>query len=75
VDEVGDVVIANIIADVIIMLAAPVKKHVADGGVFICSGIANNRRDDVLEALNAAGYEVMDVLSKGEWTAIASRKN
>jgi len=74
VDEVGDVVIANIIADVIIMLAAPVKKHVAENGVFICSGIANDRRDEVLKALSDAEYEVMDVLSKGEWTAIASRK-
>ena len=74
VDEVGEVVIANIIADVIIMLAASVRKHIAEKGIFICSGIANNRKDDVLAALNEAGYEVMDVLSKGEWTAIASRK-
>lgn len=75
VDAVGDVVIANIIADVIVMLAAPVKKHIAENGVFICSGIANDRRDEVLEALKAADYEVMDVLTKGEWTAIASRKH
>lgn len=74
VNEVGDVVIANIIADVITMLAAPVRSHIAEDGMFICSGIANDRREEVLEALKAADYEVLDVLSKGEWTAIASRR-
>ena len=74
VDEQADVVIANIIADVIIGLAAPVKPHVADGGVFICSGIAVNRLKDVLAALGAAGYQVLDTLVRGEWAAVASRK-
>lgn len=74
VDEQADVVIANIIADVIIGLAAPVKPYVADGGVFICSGIAVNRLEDVLAALGAAGYEVLDTLVEGEWAAVASRK-
>ena len=74
VDEQADVVIANIIADVIIGLAAPEKPYVADGGVFICSGIAVNRLEDVLAALGAAGYEVLDTLVEGEWAAVASRK-
>ena len=74
VDEQADVVIANIIADVIIGLAAPVKPYVADGGVFICSGIAVNRLEDVLAALGAAGYQVLDTLVRGEWAAVASRK-
>ena len=74
VDAVADVVIANIIADVIIMLAAPVRPHIADDGIFICSGIAANRRQDVLDALETAGYAVLDVLDEGEWCAIAARK-
>ena len=74
VHETGDVVIANIIADVIVMLAAPVRERIADGGVFICSGIAADRLDDVLAALASAHYDVMDVLKQGEWCAVASRK-
>jgi len=70
----SDVVIANIIADVIIGLAAPVKPYIKAGGVFICSGIAVNRLEDVLNALRAAGYEVLDAVTRGEWAAIASRK-
>ena len=72
--EQADIVIANIIADVIIMMAAPVKAHIKDGGMFICSGISKERRDDVLDALNDAKYKVLDVCEKGGWCAIAAEK-
>ena len=74
VQESGDVVIANIIADVIIMLAAPVRQRIADGGLFICSGISVQRLDDVLAALREADYEVLEALTRGEWCAVAARK-
>ena len=69
----ADVIIANIIADVIIGLAAPVKPFIREGGVFICSGIAVNRLDDVLDALRAAGYIPLDVETRGERSAVAAR--
>ena len=74
VDMSGDVVIANIIADVIVMLAKPVRERIVDGGLFICSGIAVDRRDDVIDALNDANYEIIDSPVKGEWAAFAARK-
>ena len=74
VQESGDVVIANIISDVIVMLARPVRERIADGGVFICSGISVERREDVLDALRAADYELLDDLTEGEWCAMAARK-
>ena len=75
VDERANVVIANIIADVIAMLARPVRAHIEGGGLFICSGIARERSDFVIEALKAAGYQQpMDIREKGEWMAIAARK-
>ncbi len=74
VDEQADIVIANIIADVIIMMAGPVRAHIADGGRFICSGISAERKRDVLDALNAAGYKVLDVRERGGWCAIAADK-
>ena len=72
--ESGDVVIANIISDVIVMLAAPVRARIVDGGIFICSGISVERRQDVLDALAAANYELLDDLTEGEWCAMAARK-
>ena len=74
VDEVADVVIANIISDVIVMIAAPVKAHIRPGGVFICSGVSAERRQDVLDALNAAGYALLDVCDRGGWCAMAACK-
>lgn len=75
VDETADIVVANIIADVICMMAAPVRKHIVPGGLFICSGIARERKDEVLEALEAAGYVELDIRDQGEWTAIAARRD
>ena len=40
----------------------------------ICSGIAVDRRDDVIRALNEADYEILDAPVKGEWAAFAARK-
>ena len=74
VDERADVVIANIISDVIIMIAAPVRAHIVDGGIFICSGISSERRKDVEDALRAADYEILDIRERGGWCAMAARR-
>jgi len=73
VHEAADILVANIIADVICMMAAPARRCIVPGGLFICSGIARERRDEVLAALNAAGYEDVDIREKGEWAAISAR--
>ena len=69
-EEKADVIVANIIADVICYLCGPVKKHLLEGGTFICSGII---RDDVQHALAAAGYTVCNRLAKGEWVCLAAK--
>ena len=74
-DTTADVVIANIIADVIISIAAPVRAFVREGGVFICSGIAREREDEVIDALKKAGYGKLDKRNDGEWTAIACQRD
>lgn len=73
VDEVADVLIANIIADVIVSIAQPARAHIAAGGIFICSGIARERAEEVVSALHAAGYRDLDLRMRGEWAAIACR--
>ena len=74
VDEAADVVVANIIADVIIALCSPVKRHILPGGLFICSGIAREKKGEVVAALEAAGYQNLEILDDGEWTAIAANR-
>ena len=66
---------ANIIADVICMFAAPLNDHIVPGGLFICSGIIKEREQDVTGALLAAGYTILDIRRKGEWVAMISRRH
>jgi len=73
VDQVCDLCVANIIADVICMVSQPVRSHITPGGLFICSGI-KEREQDVVNALNAAGYQIMEIRRQGEWVAMISKK-
>ena len=66
-----DFAVANILAPVICMLAAPLKKHLTPGGRFICSGIIAEAEADVNEALLAAGYGIDEIQHKGDWVAFA----
>lgn len=66
-----DFAVANILAPVICMLAAPLKQHLLPGGRFICSGIIAEAEEDVNAALRSAGYAIDEVLHKGDWVAFA----
>lgn len=68
-----DLVAANIVADVIIALTKQVPDYIKDGGVFLCSGIITERKEDVLEALKAANFAVLDIKEKTSWVAIATK--
>ncbi|MBE7024053.1 MAG: 50S ribosomal protein L11 methyltransferase [Ruminococcaceae bacterium] len=64
-----EIVLANIVADVIIALSAFVKDFLKEDGVFICSGIIIERKDEVVKALENAGLKVKEVRTQGEWAA------
>ena len=68
-----DFAVANILADVIIMLCVPLRGQLKPGAVFVCSGIIREREDDVRAALEEAGYSLIERLLKGEWVALAVR--
>ena len=75
VTDVCDICVANIISDVIISFASPLMNHIRPGGLFICSGIVSQRSDEVALALKTAGYDILQKVTKGEWTAFLSRKD
>ena len=75
VDAQCEVCVANIIADVICMFAAPLNDHIVPGGLFICSGIIKEREQDVTDALLTAGYAILEIRRKGEWVAMISRRH
>lgn len=68
-----DIAAANIVADAIKMLAPDVKRFIKPEGYFICSGIIEDRIDDVKECLNSLGYNIIEVLRQGEWAAMLCR--
>ena len=74
VSAVCDICVANIISDIIISFALPLKPHIRPGGLFICSGIVSQRSDEVTSALDASGYEILRKEKKGEWTAFLCRR-
>ncbi len=66
--------VANILADVIIMLSDPLRQALKAGGIFVCSGIIRDREEDVRRALLGHGYEIIDTRHRGEWVAFAARR-
>lgn len=68
----ADVVVANIIADVIILLSKTVKQFMKEDGLFIGSGIINDRKNDVIKALVNEGFTIMEIREMGEWAAFTA---
>ena len=62
-----DVVVANIVADVIILFCKDVARFMNDGGVFITSGIIDTRESDVLKAFEQYGFKVRARHTKNGW--------
>lgn len=65
-------VLANIVADVIIPLAPLVPRLLAEGGTFLCSGIIDQRGDEVAAALERSGLRILRRLEKNGWVALAA---
>ena len=65
-----DLVLANIVADVIIPLSAHVPGLMAQGGVFLCSGIIDARAREVEAALKRNGLTVVKKREKNGWAAL-----
>ena len=63
------VVLANIVADVIIALAPAVRPLLAPNGVFLCSGIIDDRAEEVATALRNAGLTIRESRSSEGWFA------
>ena len=74
VKEKGQIVVSNIIADVIIMLAGQVEQVIADEGTWIASGIIQMRKADVIAAIEANGFEIVEIHEQKEWVAVVARR-
>ena len=77
-DKVGyecyDIVAANILADVLVALTPVVVNQIKKGGIYITSGIIDDKEETVVEAVKKAGLEVLDITYQGEWVCVTARK-
>lgn len=67
-------VLANIIADVIIPLCAVVGEYLAPDGLFLTSGIIDNRAEDVAQALLRNGFTILETRTREGWVSYTARK-
>ena len=78
-DKVGyecyDIVAANILAPVLVELTPVIVKQMKKGGIYITSGIIDDKEEMVVEAVEKAGLEVLEVTYQGEWVSVTARKN
>ena len=77
-DKVGyecyDIVVANILADVLVNLTPVIVKSLKPGGIYITSGIIDDKEGVVADAVRAAGMEILETTYQGEWVSITGRK-
>ena len=78
-DQVGyacyDIVAANILADVLVMLTPVIVSQLKPGGIYITSGIIDDKEEVVKQAVADAGLELLDETYQGEWVCVTARKS
>ena len=77
-DQVGyecyDIVVANILAEVLVPLTPVIVHQLKKGGIYITSGIIDDKEETVAAAVRAAGLTVLDIQQQGEWVSVVARK-
>ena len=68
-----DVIVANIVSDVIIGLAGQVRPFLKPGGIFLCSGIVDDRAAEVADVLRRCGWEISETRSSEGWYSYLCR--
>ena len=68
----SEIVVANLMADLVMMLSGSVPGHIVPGGTYISSGILVEKRDMVAQAIEKCGFKILEIREDGMWCAIAA---
>lgn len=68
-----DLIVANILAEVVLVLLEDIKRLLSPKGMFICSGISTENCNRVLMKLNKLGFQVIENIQQDNWVAIISK--
>ncbi|MCY9447490.1 50S ribosomal protein L11 methyltransferase [Bacillus haynesii] len=69
-----DIIVANILAEVILRFTDQAYSLLKDGGYFITSGIIQQKKQEVKDALVNEGFTIVEVLSMEDWVSIIAKK-
>ncbi|MBQ7792229.1 MAG: 50S ribosomal protein L11 methyltransferase, partial [Clostridia bacterium] len=72
-DETFDIITANIIVDVLLILLKDVKQFLNPDGILILSGILEERCHEILESAEQNGFTLVEKLSENDWCGLAFR--
>ncbi|WP_042355006.1 50S ribosomal protein L11 methyltransferase [Bacillus rubiinfantis] len=70
----ADAIVANILAEVIIRFTDDAARVIKPGGIFIASGIIQQKKDQVKAALNASDFDIVETILMEDWVAIIAKK-
>lgn len=77
-DRVGygcyDIVVANILAEVLVPLTPVILRQLKPGGIYITSGIIDDKEDLVVKTVKDCGLTVLEVTHQGEWVSVTARR-
>lgn len=77
-DQVGyekyHIVVANILAEVLVPLTPVILGQLKPGGIYITSGIIDDKEETVVQAVHAAGLRVLEITYQGEWVSVTAQK-
>ena len=72
IDFKADIVVANLMADLVMLLSSHVMPHIKKDGIYISSGILVEKEEIVCEAIRAGGFDIIEIREDGMWCAIAA---
>jgi len=68
-----DIVVANILSNVILLLLDHIRKVLKKGGLFICSGIIEENKDTVAQKMKDSGFDILEIQTDQHWVCIAGK--
>lgn len=72
IDFKADIVVANLMADLVMLLSSHVMPHIKKDGIYISSGILVEKEEIVCDAIRACGFDIIEIREDGMWCAIAA---
>jgi ribosomal protein L11 methyltransferase len=71
----ADIIVANLVTELILVLLEDIKAHLKGKSIFIASGILIEKQEIIAEALRESGFSIIDIVNEGDWAAVSAVLN